>query len=1049
MAAGSALIWAVSRMHVATGATAAQAPSLDLKAEARSSALALQSFTRLPMLFEPNVGQSDPQVKFLARGNGYGLFLTGNEAVLSLSRTKADKSAERELVTPLRMRLAGASASASVTGDQPLPGKSNYFIGNDPKQWHTGVPQFARVRYESVYPGVDLVYYGNQGQLEYDFEVAPGRDPKRVQLEFQGARKLHLDGGDLVVATAAGDIRFLAPVVYQNVGSSRQTVAARFELLADNRVGFAIGNYDATRTLVIDPVLTYSTYLGGGGESSPKVAVDAAFNLYIAGTTTSPSFPVTSSAFQSTLKGAANVFIAKLDPTGTQVLYATYLGGTGTDALAGVAVDAASNIYVTGSTTSSDFPTSGSTAPFQASPKAPGTHAFVTEISPGATQQLVYSTYLSGSGTDTASGIAINPLNQIYVIGITNSTDFPTAPPQGPFQVNLPGPIAFFVSKIDITQTPTLVYSTYFGGTSPSNGTVTGGAIAVDNNTTESNIFITGGTNFTDFPLLQASQSCLNNPTSTGQCPSQTTANGDAFVAKLNPKPATGAQLIYSTFVGGSGNEVGYGIGLDQAGNAYIAGSSNSTETASTIAPKLGSVQPYQPANGGGANDAFVAKVSNPVAGCSLCNVQLSYFSYLGGSGNDVANALAVDSVQGALITGITNSANLVTTPNAIQSTLKGTTNAFVARLDTTSTTAPPTIPSGVFVTYLGGSRMDSGTGIAVDGNSVPYIVGQTTSSDFPTRTPIQGLKGTQNAFAAKLGPIPNLSVTFNGNTTTPVNTGNPATFTYTIKNSGDTVAGVAFVDNLANSGVIANFVSATATGGSCPSQPTNNTIICNIGVLNSGASTQVSITLNATSVGTLANSGCVIIAGSPFTACANGSFAVNSYALLVAPASQTVTAGNSTTFTPTLTPQGSKGTYSANISLGCPSGLPNGASCSFSSSSVTLENQSGTSVTLTISTTARTSTTGAIFKSGPFYAMLLPITGLALAGVGMRRTRKRTLGVLGLLALAALLAVQPACSHSGSTTINTGTPPGTYAITISASSGTFNQSQQIQLVVQ
>ena len=506
-------------------------PSLGTKAK-------FSGYAHLPLMFEPNQGQTAPEVRFIARGAGYGLFLTEREAVLSLSAGAAGKPTR----SAVHMKLAGANERLAVEGSDPLPGKSNYFVGNDPSKWHRNVPQYARVRYAEVYPGVDLVYYGNQGNLEYDFQVAPGADPKKIQLTFEGTRDLKLADGDLVLATAAGDVRLEAPRVYQADGAVRKPVAGSFVLLAEDRVGFSVGAYDRSKTLIIDPALNYSSYLGGGGtERLPSIAVDSALDMYVAGTTNSTDFPVTDG---STFKTGAtsNIFVAKFDPTGANLIFATYLGGTGADTSVGVAVDAALNVYLAGTTTSTDFPTSPSA--FQGTPKSPGLpHAFVTQLTMSGALQ--YSTYLSGTGTDTASGMTLDNKGFVYVIGITNSTDFPLAPVAGTFQSTLQGAKAFFISKVAPTSTGanSLSFSTYFGGGFPTTGTVTGGAIAVDNNANVSNIYLTGGTTFlftgqnsqTDFPIKNAYQSCLGTaPAPAPQtCPTSVTQS-DAFIAKLS-----------------------------------------------------------------------------------------------------------------------------------------------------------------------------------------------------------------------------------------------------------------------------------------------------------------------------------------------------------------------------------------------------------------------------------------------------------------------------------------------------------------------------------
>ena len=368
----------------------------------------------LPLFFEPNQGQTAPQVKFVARGAGYGLFLTADEAVLKLQHSALSTQLSAPRPQPvsssvIHMKLEGANSAASVSGAEPLPGKSNYFIGNDPAKWRQNIPQFARVEYQSVYPGVDLVYYGDQGQLEYDFRVAPAADPNRIALSFTGA-STRIESGDLILATDEGDVRFHAPRIYQQDGNTQKAIAGSFRQLADNKIGFTIGDYDHSRELVIDPVLNYSTYFGnpgsnGGHESFVNLAVDSSGYIYLAGATDSNDFYDRSlypskdnPPFQPNLNGAPqNVFIAVINPnppagSGTsQLVYATYLGGSGTDFPAGIAVSTnvdplmtGVDIYVAGTTSSTNFPVSSTTstpaglAPFQSAPVEAGTHGFVT-----------------------------------------------------------------------------------------------------------------------------------------------------------------------------------------------------------------------------------------------------------------------------------------------------------------------------------------------------------------------------------------------------------------------------------------------------------------------------------------------------------------------------------------------------------------------------------------------------------------------------------------------------------------------------------------------
>ena len=1055
------------------------------------------------MVFEPNQGQTDEQVRFMSRGSGYGLFLTNDEAVLVLERGVQKGRAQDARRSVVRMGLDGASANRVVEGKELLAGRSNYLIGDDASKWHRDVPQYGRVRYQQVYPGIDLVYYGNQGQLEYDFVVAPGADASKIALHFDGSKHLKLEAGTLLVQTADGTLRLKSPHVYQKAGGREQDVEGRFVLLAKDKVGFEVGDYDRSQSLVIDPVLSFSTYFGGTGtESGPTITVDAGFNTYVTGSTTSGDFPTAGTPFQSTIHAGAtaNVFVSKFDPTGATLSWSTYLGGSGTDASVGIAVDAAGDTFVAGTTTSGDFPTSSSA--FQATPKAAGTHGFLSELDADG-HVLKYSTYLSGSLTDTMSGMTLDNKGFVYVIGITHSTDFPTAPSAGTLFGAMPtgASMAFFVSKIDPTTSGTnsLVFSSYFGGGNPSNGIVAGGGIAVDNNSTGSNIYITGGTNFlhagqpNDFPIANAVQytnpsggllsggACLDSPGLT-TCPTTglpTTGgvvNMDAFIAKINPGTTTGAVLDYSTYVGGTGNDFAKGIAVDASGNAYITGSTTSPTSTSASAlfpPVSGGIAAYQPClNGPGITpigsctnadtahtDAFVAKINNPVTGTGSVNLELVYWSYIGGTNNDVGNAIAVDGVGGARVVGTTFSSDLQLA-NAFQPSIKGTQDAFVSRLDTVGTSTTSGTNTSQFVSYLGGSGAESATGIAVDTNTNSYITGVTTSGDFPLVsgvTPFQGgLKGTQDAFIAKLGPSLNFGLAVNNPSGSSVNAGNQVTFSYTVTNTGDTTAGVVFLDNLGSGSGSApsTFVSASASGGTCPTTATNGTVLCNLGILNGGSQSTVTVNLTPSGAGTLSNSGTVQVVGSGFSKTVSSTtVTVNSFAVSALPVTPIVVAGQPASYQITLTPNKS---YTANISLSCSSGLPGGTpapACTFSTTPVTLAGTSPSTVTLTISTTARTTTTvDARPAIHQFYATWLPMAGFAFVGFGLRkrvRGKGRLVGGLLFLALMTLLLLQPACGGSSSSTTTTGTPAGTYTIVITATSGTFSQTTPISLTVQ
>ncbi len=615
------------------------------------------------------------------------------------------------------MTLAGANPKATVTGLDELPGKSNYFIGNDPAKWRTNVPTYAKVKYQNVYRGIDLVYYGNPQQLEYDFVVAPGADPKAISLDVAAIRS-SLDGGrtaplridangDLVIPAGEDEVRLHKPVVYQAAvnqgaeGSARHFVDGHYVVKGRNRVSFEVASYDPGKTLVIDPVLVYSTYVGGSNyDQGEGIAVDSAGNAYVTGYTASPDFP-TANPLQTVSGGNGDVFVAKLNPAGSALVYSTYLGGSNGEDARGIAVDSAGNAYVTGYTSSTDFPTA---KPLQ--PTSDGDDAFVAKLNPTGSA-LLYSTYLGGNNTDVGNGIAVDSEQNAYVTGYTYSSDFPTA---HPLQSVYGGNPDVFVAKLNPTGS-VLLYSTYLGGSDYDLGF----GIAVDS---AGNAYVTGGTLSSNFPTA--------NPLQTFS------SGGRVFVAKLNP---TGSALLYSSYLGGS---LARGIAVDSGGNAYVTGY--------TTSPYFPTVNPLQAVYGGGVNygDAFVTKL-NP-AGSALV-----YSTYLGGSGEEQGFGIAVDSSGNAYVTGYTTSTNFPTA-NPLQPVSGGGNgflngDAFVSKLN----------PGGsalVYSTYLGGSGDDEGYGIAADSAGNAYATGYTTSTDFPSADPLQPFfGGVQDAFVTKIGP--------------------------------------------------------------------------------------------------------------------------------------------------------------------------------------------------------------------------------------------------------------------------------------------------------
>ena len=1091
----------------------------------------------LPLVFEPNRGQanldpSDPRVQFVKHGSRYGMVLGTEGAILNL--ISGGRSTGTSHSQTLQMKLAGANATASLSGVEPLPGKSNYFIGSDPAKWRTGIPQFARVHYENVYPGIDLVFYGKQGHLEYDFQVAAGADPSQAELEIIGAKELELKNGSLVIAVENGSVQFDAPKLYQEIDGRKQSVEGAFVLRGENRVGFSVGAYDRSRELVIDPILNFSTYFGGSGnEHNTSIAVDGSLNIYLAGSTTSTDLPLPTGAFQGTLGGAQNVYVVKIQPplgsVPARIVDVTYLGGSGSDYPVGIEVDGAGDPYIAGTTTSGNFPTVKTNA-YQASPASAGTHVFVTRLNSDFAS-LKYSSYLSGNGTDIASGMTIDRAGDIYVTGTTTSVEtsssdqFPATnlPMTLPYQSTsraTAGTPQFFVTKVN-TSAPgiaSIPYSTYFGGgTFSGTAVATGGGIAVDANL---NIYFTGTTNFTysgcsgcsvtDFPILNAYQPCLNVSPSTTILPPQTCGSSsssaaDAFVAKLNPNASgQGQQLVWSTYLGGGGNDSGVGIALDSgAASVYVVGTTNSADFVATgmvksfapyqaclnnitLTPPTGTVTCAAQTANPVPNDVFVVRLSNPTttSGTTPTMVALNYFSYLGGSNNEAGNAITVDSNSGALITGWTQSPYVlpVTTPgnfplnpypSSIQSTLNGPQDAFIARLNTGATVGQTTTAS--WASYFGGTGTDAGTGIALDVNQNSYLAGETDSTDLQivkaeqtcldvpispagTTCPALSNPAPTDSFVTQFGTAVSLSiqgVLSLGTGQQYISAGNPAQFTYTVTNNGpDLASNIVILADLSPqaTGIPLSSVSASISTGTCGAGGSlSASISCGPVSLQSGAT----VTVNVTATPTPNSSGASPLSfnGGTVQAVAPGNIVLaqtsvpaqmTDFSMSVSPSNQVIAqAGDTATYTVQLTPHP---LYASSITVSC-SGLPAASGCP--SKTVSLSNTSGASVALSVTTTPRPVTTpAASLFTRHFYAFWFVIPGLALVGAGGNRRRRQIVGILALCMLTALILLIPACSSSRTTTPPAGTPAGSYSITITATAGNDAKSQTVGLTV-
>jgi len=638
----------------------------------------LDTYGKLPLAFEANQGQTDPQVKFVSRGAGYNLFLTATEAVLTLrrgSRQEHNSRTTKPLPLPgeksavLHMRLMGANAQAGVFGQDELPGKSNYFIGNDPKKWRAGVPQYARVRYVDVYPGVDLVYYGNQREMEYDFVLQPGADPGTIRLAIEGASKLRLVQGDLVLSSAGGDVHLRSPKIYQESHGVRREVRGGYVLQGKNEVGFRLGSYDRRRTLIIDPVLAYSTYLGGSGvngDHASGIAVDSAGNAYVTGQTCSADFP-TGNSIQA-YAGNCDVFVTKLNPDGSALVYSTFLGGSDSEGAGGIALDGAGNVYATGETSSTDFPSVNAIQ----NTSHGNVDGFVTKIN-GTGNLLIYSTYLGGHGDDQGSGIAVDSAGNACVVGTTESGNFPTKNAIQPTFAG--GNRDAFVTKIS-PDGSAFVYSTYLGG----NDDDYGAGIALDG---AGNAYIAGSTLSTNFPTRNPIQPALSGVI-------------DAFVTEIN---SAGSLLVYSTYLGGSGWDQAFGVAADATGNAYVTGNTQSTDfpTSNAIQNSLGSSK----------RNAFVSKI-NPAGSAFV------YSTYLGGNNDEGGYAITADAAGSAFATGASADPG-------------GAENIFVTNINAGGNAI-------VYSSELGaGCNNNVGSSIAVDLADSAYVAGWTCANSFPT----------------------------------------------------------------------------------------------------------------------------------------------------------------------------------------------------------------------------------------------------------------------------------------------------------------------------